>query len=67
MSDAKLYKVWQVYEPGKIWHVKWYVVNQVTRKVQSVWDSFDDAKRTSRDLNAWSLRTAKNIRKLGNG
>lgn len=50
------YKVWMVYEPGRIWYVAWYVVNTKEKRCQSVWESYDDAKRVCSDLNTkWRI------------
>jgi len=46
------YKVWLVYEPGRIWLVRWYVVNTLERKVHSVWGNYNVAHKVAHDLNA---------------
>lgn len=63
VRDVRVYKVWTVFFPGTIKWVKYYVVNVKTHKVQSVWDSVEEANKTAMDLNATYWRFNKWSRK----
>ena len=49
------YKLWFIYENDKI---KYYVINKITREIQSSWINFDVAKGVVRDLNRHTYEVA---------